>query len=192
MTRSPKQVDLRASGRFVLRIEPGLHAALRSAAKALRLSLNEYCERKLALPVGSLWSIDPAGVVVARAAELLGPDLVGVVAFGSWARGEAGPESDVDTLLVIDAKRTLTRALYREWDARPLTWEGRAVEPHFVHLPDVTSVGSIWAEAAVDGIVLFERGLEISRRLAAVRREIVAGRLVRRVIHGQPYWAEVA
>jgi hypothetical protein len=50
----------------------------------------------------------------------------------------------------------------------------------------------LWAEAAIDGIVLFERGTQVSARLAQARRDIVAGRLVRRVVHGQPYWAEVA
>jgi hypothetical protein len=53
-------------------------------------------------------------------------------------------------------------------------------------------VTGLWAEAALDGVVLFERGLVVSKRLAAVRRDIVAGRLVRRLAHGQPYWAAVA
>jgi hypothetical protein len=169
-----------------------LHAALRAAATALGVSLNEYCATKLALPIGSLIGAGAARAVVERAAALLGADLVGVVVFGSWARGESGPTSDVDTLIVVDARRSVTRGIYREWDRETLTWDGHAVEPHFVHLPEVDAIGTVWAESAVDGIVLFERDLEVSRRLAAVRREIVAGRLVRRFIHGQPYWAEVA
>jgi hypothetical protein len=39
--------------------------------------------------------------------------------------------------------------------------------------------------------VLFERGLDTSARLARVRRDILAGRLVRGVVHGRPYWSEV-
>jgi hypothetical protein len=50
----------------------------------------------------------------------------------------------------------------------------------------------VWAEAAIDGIVLFERGMRITEHLIRVRREIAAGRIVRRVAHGQPYWTEVA
>ena len=76
-----------ASGRFVLRIDPGLHAALRAAARESGVSLNDYCVRKLALPVGSLAATDPAGAAVARAAGLFGERLLGVVAYGSWARG---------------------------------------------------------------------------------------------------------
>jgi len=181
-----------ASGRFVLRIEPGLHAALRAAAQASGLSLNEYCAMKLALPAGSMSGLAEARLPIERAAALVGSDLVGVVAFGSWARGEAGPTSDVDLLIVIEARRALTRSLYRQWDREPISWGGHPVEPHFVHLPNASEIGTIWAEASIDGVVLFERDLAISRRLAAVRRQIVAGKLVRRVIHGQPYWAEVA
>lgn len=180
------------SGRFVLRIEPGLHASLREAAKVAGMSLNDYCRTKLALPVGSIAALAGAAALLQRASALLGDDLCGLVAFGSWSRGEAGPSSDVDLLIVIDAKRPLTRKLYRDWDGEPLAWNGRPIEPHFVHLGEGTEVGTVWAEAAVDGIVLFERELSVSRRLAAIRRQIAAGRLVRRVIHGQPYWAEVA
>ncbi|MCC6217029.1 MAG: nucleotidyltransferase domain-containing protein [Polyangiaceae bacterium] len=175
----------------MLRIEPGLHAVLRRAARDAGLSLNELCARRLAAPAGAL-EAGPAPSLVQRAAAVHGDDLVGVVVFGSWARGEATIESDVDVLVVLDERRPLVRALYRRWDADPLTWEGRSIEPHLVHLPGEGTVGTIWAEAAVDGIVLFERNLRVSRELARVRRAIVAGRLVRRTLHGQPYWAEVA
>ena len=180
------------SGRFLLRLSPGLHAALRSAARDAGLSLNEYCIHKLAAPAGNVSSLDAASVV-SRAAELFGETLLGVVAYGSWARGEATATSDVDVLVVVDAKVPITRALYRRWDEEPLTWEGRQVEPHFVRLRagEIPATG-LWAEAALDGIVLFERGLAVSARLASVRRDIATGRLVRRMAHGQPYWAEVA
>lgn len=191
MARTPKPCA-RPSGRFVLRIEPGLHAALREAAAASNVSLNEYCERKLALPIGSSSGLSPAHALVERAASWLGDELVGVVAFGSWARGEAGPASDVDVLVVVDAKRRVTRALYREWDEAPLSWHEHPVEPHFVHLPGSANVGTLWAEAAIDGIVLFERALEVSRALANIRRQVALGKLVRKLLHGQPYWSEVA
>jgi hypothetical protein len=45
---------------------------------------------------------------------------------------------------------------------------------------------------AIDGVVIFERGLRLSSYLADVRRTILAGRIVRRSVHGQPYWHEVA
>lgn len=182
-----------ASGRFVLRIDPGLHAALRAAAREAGVSLNDYCAGKLVLPVGPSAATAPAGAAVARAAGLFGERLLGVVAYGSWARGEAGVESDVDLLVVLDEGVALTRALYREWDAAPLEWAGRPVEAHFVHLPPpAETVAGLWAEVALDGIVLFERGLRVSTRLAAIRRDVASGRIVRREAHGQPYWTRVA
>ena len=129
---------------------------------------------------------------MARAAAVAGDALVGVIVYGSWARGRAGAGSDVDVLIVLDVTRPLTRVLYREWDARPVTWDGRPVDPHFVHLPAGGPASGVWGEAAVDGVILFESNLRLSAVLAQVRRDIVAGRLVRRLAHGQPYWVVAA
>lgn len=180
------------SGRFLLRLSPGLHATLRTAADEAGLSLNDYCARRLAVPGAGASASTSACAVVERAAEMFGAELVGVVAFGSWVRGEAGAGSDVDVLIVVEPTVSITRALYRRWDDRPLAWEGREVEPHFVRLAADAPATGVWAEAALDGVVLFERGVRLSARLGDVRRAIVDGRLVRRLAHGQPYWAEVA
>ncbi|MCY3700296.1 MAG: toxin-antitoxin system HicB family antitoxin [Gemmatimonadetes bacterium] len=176
------------SGRFVLRIDPGLHGALRTAARAASLSLNEYCARKLASPGAAP---DPeASALIERAARLLGESLIGVVAFGSWVRGESGAASDFDVLLIAEERLPITRELYGRWDREPvLHWRGHEVEPHFVHLPPEGAVPSgTWAEAATDGRVLHERGWSVSERLADIRRMISAGRISRRLLHGQPYW----
>jgi len=181
-----------ASGRFVLRISPGLHAALRLAASDAGISLNDYCARKLAAPVGKLSGFAGAGAAVERAAALFGDALVGIAAFGSWARGDLADTSDVDLLVVLERRVALSRRIYRSWDEAPVTWDGRAAEPQFVHLPDPEqAVAGLWAEVAVDGIVLFERGLELSACLARIRREIAGGRIIRRFSHGQPYWARL-
>jgi hypothetical protein len=181
------------SGRFVLRISPGLHAALRAAAGDEGLSLNDYCARKLAAPVGRLASFGGAMSAVERAAAFFAGELIGVVAFGSWARDEMADGSDIDLLVVLEAGTALTRELYRRWDEEPIEWGGRPVEPHFVRLPAAGEPpGGIWPEVALDGIVLFERGLRLSAHLVRVRRLIASGRLVRRFVHGQPYWAQVA
>ena len=182
----------RPSGRFVLRIDPALHEALRRAARECGLSLNDYCARRLAAPPAACDAAD-AGPALRHAASVFDDRLLGVVLFGSYARGDAGTASDVDLLVVVDERVALARSLYRRWDADPVTWENRRVEPHFVHLPDPAAVtGGVWAEAGLDGIVLFERRMAVSRRLAEVRRHVLSGRLVRRFVHGQPYWAEVA
>ena len=186
-----KRDTKRASGRFVLRLDPSIHAALRSAARAAGLSLNDYCARTLASPGGAV--VAGAADVVRRAAALCGDRLVGVALYGSYVRSEAEVSSDVDVLVVVDRALRLTRALYRKWDEAPISWERRLVEPHFVHPLEAAAVPSgLWAEVAIDGIVLFERELRLSRTLVRVRHDILAGRLVRRVVHGQPYWAEAS
>ena len=185
------------SGRFVLRIDPTLHATLREAASRAGVSLNEYCARKLA--DGGLAGSGPAWKAVERASAVLDDDLVGVAVYGSWARGETGDLSDVDVLVVVDADRPVTRGLYRRWDEEPVFWadpdspagEGRRVEPHFVHLPPSGEVPSgTWAEIALDGIVVFDPDLALSRRLVELRASILEGRVERHEVHGQPYWVE--
>jgi hypothetical protein len=190
-TISGNQVQLSASGRFVLRIDPGLHAALREAARAAGLSLNEYCARKLAAPTSTLRG--PALDAVARAAAVAGKALQAVVAFGSWTRREMSEGSDVDLLVVLERDRKIDRELYRSWDRSPLHWNGHLVEPHFVHLPEPGHrLSGLWAEVAVEGLVLFDRDLRVSKRLADFRGEIAAGRVRRGRAHGQSYWVEVA
>jgi hypothetical protein len=190
-TTSPDPNDDRPSGRFVLRIDPDLHAFLREAAGTAGVSLNEFCSRSLLLPPSDL----PEGILEAlrRAIRLLGEDLLAAVAFGSWARGELVEESDIDLLLVLRSEVDLRRSLYRAWDRSPLTWSGHSIEPHFVHLPDEGArITGFWAEVVLDGIVLFDRDLALSRRLAEFRRRIASGALVRRWTGGHPYWVEVA
>lgn len=180
------------SGRFVVRIEPSLHASLRTRARSEGISLNRYCARELGSPGSEL--PPPAANVIGRAHSILGEALLGIVVFGSWARGEPSWESDLDILLIADVRIPISRGLYRQWDGGPtLEWDGHAVEPHFVHLPgeDETPSG-LWAEVAMDGLVLFERRLEVSRTLAGVRRRILEERVSHRVVHGNPYWVREA
>ena len=180
------------SGRFVLRMPPALHAALHDAARDRGLSLNAYCVRRLAAAWSGVAADQDAAALLTRARAVVGDALAAVVLHGSWVRGEAGPASDVDALLVVEPHLALTRALYRAWDAQPVTWRGRRVDPHFVHPAADEGFSGLWAEVALDGTVLFDREWMLSARLARLRRAIADGRLVRRVVHGQPYWTEAA
>jgi hypothetical protein len=181
------------AGRLLLRLPPALHGVVQRAAAAAGLSVNEYCVRRLAIP-GPVQALHgPWPELVRRAAEVFQWALAGVVAHGSWARGTAGSASDIDALVVLDSSVPLTRSLYASWDARPLAWDGRPLDLHFVHLPAPGSAPSaLWCEAAVDGLVIHERDVQLSRRLAELRRAMADGRLVRRMVQGQPYWAAAA
>ena len=128
---------------------------------------------------------------IACASSIFGNDLMAVIGFGSWARRELWDTSDVDLLMVLADHVELTRELYRTWDSAAPSSDGRPVDVHFAHLlPDERLGAGLWAEVATDGIVLFERDDRVSSRLAGVRRDIAAGRLLRRTTHGQPYWIE--
>ena len=181
--------------RVLLRLPSSLHQSLARTAKAEGLSFNEYCVRRLAEPepLDGMATAVLRGRIVAAARAAHGDQLVGVVVIGSWARGDAGAGSDIDVLLVLDPSVPLTRELYRAWDASAPTVEGPEVDVHFTH-PYVpgTLPGAVWCEAAVDGVVWFDRDGRVASALADVRRAIAHGRVVRAVVHGQPYWKEVA
>lgn len=176
-----------ASGTFVLRLDPRLHAVLRHEAVAAGTSLNEWCSRSLAAPGAA--GLNAAAEVVVMIRAGLGADLLGVIAYGSFARGELAAGSDVDLLVVLSEGVKITRSLYRQWDGVVPAWEGREIDLHFVHLPDRDDpVSGTWAEAGMCGIVLYDHDLLVSRRLIDIRSRIAGGELTRRMAQGQPYW----
>jgi len=188
----PSQRKSREIARVLLRMPVELHASLAKKAAAAGLSFNEFCVRRLAS--SSLEDWNPARTLVVRRAQaVFGDRLVGVIAIGSWSRGEAASDSDIDVLMVIDQSVPLTRELYRVWDEAPVELDGREVDPHFLHLPPAGEpAGPAWCEAAVDGRLWFDRDGDVSARLIATRRAIADGRLVRAFAHGQPYWKGAA
>lgn len=177
------------SGRFLLRAAPGLHRRLDAEAREAGLSFNEYCVRRLALgAAGRAFAEAPAGLA-ARGQEVLGDALVGIVLFGSRVRGDARADSDLDVLFAVEDGAPITRGLRRRWDAIAVrAARGPEVDPHFVHLPAEDSPSVLWGEAALEGVVVFERGWRVSEALTAVRRAAAEGRWRRRTAHGQPYW----
>lgn len=187
-SRQPSKV-----ARVLLRLPAGLHRTLTQAAAASDLSFNEFCVRRLQAPAHLEDTSAVRSLVIERAHAAFGDRLRGVVALGSWARGDAAADSDIDVLIVIDAATPLTRDLYRMWDEAPLTFEGRTIDAHFVHAsaPGAPASG-VWCEAAVDGLVWYDADGRITSRLADVRRLIADGRVVRGVAHGQPYWKGAA
>jgi hypothetical protein len=177
------------SGKFVLRVPPEMHRRLVAYGQALGLSLNCACLRLLgsaldpqqpgALPYG-------LGGILAPQSEL-STDILGLVLYGSEARGEATSASDVDILVVVAAERPITRSLYSQVDATPGL--DRRVSLMLSHLPgSAARPGSLWLEVSQDGIVLFDRDRSVTRMCAAIRRQIAAGRMSRRESHGQGYW----
>lgn len=179
--------------RVLLRLPADLHRSLVHAAADVNLSFNELCVRRLGAPADALSLSPMRASVVLRACALFGDRLIGVLVLGSWARGEAAATSDIDVLIVLDPTTALTRDLYRAWDETPLQSEGRAVDAHFAHPPVVgTAPTAVWCEAAVDGILWYDREGTLAVQLGHVRRAIAGGQVVRAFAHGQPYWKGAA
>lgn len=177
------------SGRFLLRAPPGLHRRLDAEAREAGLSFNEYCARRLALGAAGRAFAEAPADLPARGEEVLGEALVGVVLFGSRVRGDARADSDLDVLFAVEDATPITRGLRRRWDAAVgRAARGPEVDPHFVHLPAEDSPSVLWGEAALEGVVAFERNGRVSEALTAVRRAAAEGRWRRRTAHGQPYW----
>lgn len=197
MSRQNQPVRSRARtapsvARVLLRLPGALHQRLKVLAAQRGTSINQLCVTMLSAGASAA---APSAItaICERAEAVTGPELAGVVAVGSVVRGEAGPSSDLDVLIVVDRTLPLTRALYAAWDERPLSCDGRLVDAHFVHRPSaVESAGAVWWEAAVDGIVWYDRDGAVQALLRTIRLAMAEGRLVRRRAHGQPYWTAVA
>jgi predicted nucleotidyltransferase len=180
-----------ASGKFVLRLPTGVHEALRREASRRGLSLNGLCRQVLVEHVQNAsrpGQSDNESPLVEKIRDLIGEPLVGVVLFGSVARGDSREGSDVDLLVVLDEGQPVARELYSRWDDH---FGADKHSPHFVLLPPNTAaVGSLWIEAAVDGVVYYDRAGKVSRFLGEIRRMIADGRLSRRLAYGLPYWVK--
>lgn len=170
----------------MLRVPATLHQRLRREAAQRKVSLNRLCVSLLDAATSSPQTGGGRSELVDTAATLFGDDLVGIVLFGSVARGDEHDGSDVDVLFVLRATRAINRALYLIWDEAP---GADRISPHFVHLPRAGAAPtSLWIEVAIDGIVLHDPGAVIARRLSALRRALAAGVVRSATAHGQRYW----
>ena len=184
---------------FPLRIPESVYAALRKRAKAEGMSMNQFAgetlRRSLGTSASALHGPNPAptaapwAAVVSRALALFGDRLAGILLFGSVARGTESERSDIDVLIALSSDTSIDRGLYDRWDEAVGNEVDRRISVHFAALPsDPEDAGSLWFEAALDGIILWEREAEISRLLSGIRRLFLSGRVERRLIHGHPYW----
>lgn len=171
------------SGKFVLRIPPSLHLALKKTARLRELSLNDLCIDLLSSSLISLnESVGEFLPLVELIKKELGDAFLGLVLFGSKARGDYHDNSDIDLLVVVSNQIPITRDLYRKLDSLDFAL-------HFAHMPDSPlGTGSIWLECAVDGKVIVDPSQNIGKMLSKLRTLFAEGKVVRKETHGQWYW----
>jgi len=188
---------------LILRLPPAMHRRLKDEARSADTSLNAHCRAllsrrpplpsvgepalALSLAAGRSHRTEPLADLVSGVLGEWREDIEGLVLFGSFARGRHTTGSDVDLLVVLGRRVTLDRDVYGRWRSR--TFEGRALAPLFAHAPAAGErIGGLWFEVALDGIVLYDQDLKLSRFLSDARRLIAEGHVKRRVTHGHPYW----
>lgn len=173
---------------------------LRRQAEQRKTSLNQFCISFLegaALPnVASLEKLQISGdfssKIMRFVTDAISPvfteQIVGVVLFGSAARGTMQESSDIDLLIVLRSGVVIERDLYDRIPFHSIT--GHSVSPALVALPHSTeeALRSLWLEVAIDGCIIFDTDFQLSRLLMSVRSEIVSGTVKRQVAYGVPYW----
>ncbi len=185
---------------FLVRAPRAVFVKLRQEAKALGLSTNQLCLRKLAsgsanvarpgefppLLRGNV-AAEVMSFVQSQVVPAFGADLIGVVLFGSAARGALRASSDIDLLIVLKKTANLDRDTYRLLPSKKLL--GHLVEPLILQLPDVgEALRSVWLEIAIDGVILFDVDFSTAQTLARGRASIAEQKVERCFAHGVPYW----
>ncbi|MCP5464939.1 MAG: nucleotidyltransferase domain-containing protein [Deltaproteobacteria bacterium] len=155
------------------------------------VSLNAYCASQLesCLQEAQGFSVSRKLKVIENLLKIFGSDLLGVVLFGSAARGEMRSSSDIDLLVILSDECAITRELYLKWDDDGDDFETPIINPHFVHLPNpLTQAGSLWLEASNEGIELLIIDSCVSDTLHQIKLFQENGVVERKITHGHPYW----
>lgn len=153
-------------------------------------SINEFCVSLLnkSLKYQRSQKGGELGMIVDIAQSIFPDEIEGVVLFGSQARGDNTNESDIDILIVLKNSIIITKDVYLKWDqlSKNLSEE---VSVHFVNLPqNLYSLSGLWCEVSLEGIILFDDELNVSKFLVRLRDEIFNGSYKSAYSHGHRYW----
>jgi len=171
--------------RLLLRLPSALHRRVKARASETGSSLNSVIVEAIdnGLSKGRLEALTPS--IIKHAKSQFGDAFLGLLLYGSRARGDAYESSDTDLLLVVDGSVRIARELYRSWDN--ILPDG--VSLNIATLPATPQdAGSLWFECALDAKILFDPTGMLRRRLDDIKDMIVSGAFVRRTTHGQGYW----
>jgi hypothetical protein len=149
------------------------------------VSINSLLERLISQGISNPLASTISESIVRRARDEYGEKFIGLLLFGSQARGDYHDTSDTDLLLVVSEELRIRRSMYRGWD----NFLPEGISLHLGHLPKIPSeAGSLWLECSLDAMILFGPTGAIQHTILAVRDFVTSGAVVRRVTHGQGYW----
>lgn len=127
---------------------------------------------------------------VTALADALGDNLWAVILYGSVARGEAGPESDVDLYLIFEElpDHPLDRDVWFR-QQRPEGWPPGASARLVARAEFEQGFPSLYLDLGLDGQVLWERAGYATTQLDRIRELIEEAGLYRmRLSPGNFYW----
>ena len=103
----------------------------------------------------------------------LGDALSAGILFGSRARGDGGPNSDWDVLVVADGlpENPFHRRLFLK-ERLPAEWRGRVALLTYTRLEFVHHVSSLLLSVAEDGVILYDRDELATQRLCYLQKEM--------------------
>lgn len=176
---------------FVLRLDQALFHLLQRQAQKQEISINAHCVSLLR--EASLLNSRPHEALIKAGQKIFGQSLLGLILFGSVARGTANKSSDMDLLFVLEDFCPVDSGIYRKWDReiplKILQSVPHEISPHFVHLPkNLKSAGSLWLEVSLEGKVLWTRDQRLPKCLQSLRQLIAEGYYVKSFTYGVPYW----
>ena len=127
--------------------------------------------------------------VVTALKQALGQRLIGVVLFGSRARGDAYETSDWDLLVIARdlPERSFARHLLLK-NALPITWRARAAILAETPTEFEAALAAVYLDIALEGVVLYDPEAYVTKRLARLRRLIDARGLRRDVDQRDLTW----
>lgn len=177
------------SGKFLVRLDPALHKQLSHEAEDCHVSLNEICIRKLAAPVFISTFASPFASAILLARKIFGKALIGIVIFGSYARGQTRESSDIDLMIILQPGFKYSRDHLRQWDDEGLVVASHTVSAAIVYLcKNEIPQNVLWLESAIEGIILLDTDQIVQRRLFHLRELIASGLVIKKISHGQSYW----
>lgn len=171
---------MKQSGKFVLRISPEMHTALKKEAEEKNISLNQIINSKLLQNQTHQFEC---------ISKLFKSDLIGIVLFGSYVRGDQRKSSDIDLLIVLSDKVKVERKLYSIWDEKIEPILGSLYSPQFSHIPNsIESISSLWLEVGLEGEIIYDPTSQLKKHIYKIKNEISSGKYQRKITHGHPYW----